>query len=720
MADSLTLVDAPQRLVTEAAPAAASYLDLQADHARLVQMVDSFVDATREQRERARQCRRYVNGHQWTDKEIAVLKRRKQPIITANYMRDILDWYRGHEESVRTDPDVLPRNPQQDPQEANAATDTLRAICDEIDFDSIRGEFGEGIVVEGEYALDITVVDNGASDGPDIVAEPIPYDRLIRDPHSRKDDASDAGFLGCYLWMDRSKALRKWPGAENAINGAQDQRGYSSDSMHDDRPSMRFWFDSQRKRVRIVSLQYQDDDGRWMRAEFTAAGFLTPPAPTGYLDELGHDICSIVVGANVVEDDNGRRGIAWDWISPQDEINKRRSKALHLTNSRQTKGVQDAVQDVQAMKEELHKPDGHVEYREGGEWDVIPTTDIASANLQLMQIAMGDLQRFGPSPALMGDGPRDASGRALQAQQQGGEVKMKPFISRVRKFSLSCYRQFWLRARQFWTAARWIRVTDDERNVRFVGLNRPVTLRDALNELPSEQATQVAQDLGLSSEFDPRLNQVVRVDNNIASIEVDIHIDEGPDVATLQQEQFQSLAEFAKMPGSNVQFTDLVELSTLRNKDKLLERAKSGPPPEVQQMQQQMQALQQQMADLKAGHDLKERELQIKAYAAETDRLKVTQPMAGLDPQGFAMLVAQSVRQALASPDLMPGPAPTSNPIQVGPAQPQALPAGATPPHELPQVPDGELANAGPQGLPPPGFGRQPPPGVSGETRASP
>jgi hypothetical protein len=73
--------------------------------------------------------------------------------------------------------------------------------------------------------------------------------------------------------------------------------------------------------------------------------------------------------------------------------------------------------------------------------------------------------------------------------------------------------------------------------------------------------------------------------NDIAQLEVDIIIERGPDTITLEQEQFDTLA---KVPGIPPDM--LIEVSSLRNKDKILERMRGGvgpdgqpppPPPEV-------------------------------------------------------------------------------------------------------------------------------------------
>ena len=42
-------------------------------------------------------------------------------------------------------------------------------------------------------------------------------------------------------------------------------------------------------------------------------------------------------------------------------------------------------------------------------------------------------------------------------------------------------------ARQYWTAGRWVRVTDDLGTTKYVGINQPVRLMDELAAMPEQQ-----------------------------------------------------------------------------------------------------------------------------------------------------------------------------------------------------------------------------------------
>jgi hypothetical protein len=125
----------------------------------------------------------------------------------------------------------------------------------------------------------------------------------------------------------------------------------------------------------------------------------------------------------------------------------------------------------------------------------------------------------------------------------------------------------WQRIRQFWTDERWIRVTDDERNVRFVGFNQPVTMADKLREYPEDVIAAYARQYGLGPN-DPRLSQVVEVQNPVEEIDVDIIMQEVPDMVTLEAETFEQIVNIDSARGGVLPLEILIEASPLNSKMK--------------------------------------------------------------------------------------------------------------------------------------------------------
>jgi hypothetical protein len=125
-----------------------------------------------------------------------------------------------------------------------------------------------------------------------------------------------------------------------------------------------------------------------------------------------------------------------------------------------------------------------------------------------------------------------------------------------------------------------------------------------------------------------------------AEMDVDIILDEVPDFAALQSEQFAQLSDLAGK-GMPIPPEAIIQASSLRDKDKILKmmrgETEDGQSPQTMQMQQQLQTLQQTIEgltqeneQLKQDRAIKQQEVQIKGaeatikgYEAETDRMRL-------------------------------------------------------------------------------------------------
>ena len=584
----------------------------------LIQWFQDSEDATVDAREKAERDRDYYDNKQFTAEEIEALRKRGQPAISHNLIRQKIDYLLGLEKQTRSDPKAYPRNPD-DEQAADAATSAIRFVCDDADMPMASSDVWENMLIEGAGGADV-YVEHRKGGVPKICVVQVPWDRMFADPHSRRADYSDARYRGMVIWLDAEEAKDRYPDGEDAIESTLDA---NASETFDDRPKNVAWGDAKRRRVRIVQMHWQARRG-WMMATFTKGGFLEAPALSPYLDDEGEPECSLIYQSAYVDRDNNRYGAVRDMIDQQDEVNKRRSKALHLLSVRQVVADEGAVRDVDAARREMAKPDGYVEVAPNARFEVQQTADLANGQALLLQQAQEALAGMGPNAAMQGKDPKDQSGRAIALQQQGGAIQVGALGDLHRHWKRRVYRAIWNRIRQFWTEETWVRVTDDDRNVKFVGLNRKVTLADALLEMSSEEEARAAiAQMGLTA-GDPRLKQVVRVDNQVADVPVDIILDESPDVATLQIETFTQLADMVRA-GLMIPPTAIVEAAPLRPdvKEKVLAQMKGlgpdgkplPPPPEVQKLQldakmhDDQMALEQQRLELdrfKAGQEARQ------------------------------------------------------------------------------------------------------------------
>jgi hypothetical protein len=563
------------------------------DVSTLSQWFTAAEDATRDARKLAERDRDYYDNKQLTDEEVNALKKRGQPPIVINRIKRKIDYLTGLEKQQRTDPRAYPRTPMHE-EAAEAATDALRYVADNVELDSKRAQVWKNSLIEG-----LGVVQVGW-DGEDITVEQFAFDRFFYDPHSTKPDFSDCKYLGGVVWQDVDDVVMQYgeevrPELEAMLSGEE------VGSTYDDKPKHRLWTDAKRKRVRVVQMWYETPEG-WAFCEFVRSLKLNE-GPSPYVDEKGRPEHPFVALSAYVDRENARYGVVREMVDPQDEINKRRSKALHLLTMRQVIAEKGAVDDIAEARRELAKPDGYIEKEVGAEFQIADTTDLAMGQTSLLQEAKAEIDLMGPNPALSGKEGGDQSGRAILAQQQGGMIELGDLLDTLRQWDRRVFRMIWRRIRQFWNAPRWIRVTDDEGVPQFMGLNVPLQ--------------------------DP-FGRMAGVQNPVAEMDMDIIIEDSPDVVTLQGEQFE---QFANLLPTLVQAPKeyavmLVEMApNLRNKDKILDVLNGGSDEQAQMAAQQAQQAQMQMQMAGAQAELENK--QADTMKKRADALKsVTQAAA--------------------------------------------------------------------------------------------
>lgn len=573
-----------------------------------VRRFEEAEQSSHEARSEGQKARRYYDGKQLTDAEKEEIRKSGQMPGVFNRVRRKVDWLMGLELQSRTDPKAFPRTPKHE-QGANAATDAIRFVADKEDWDKKRSRVWENMLMEGVGGVEIIHDFRPPMRQPRIKINFYPADRIFYDPHSVEPDFSDARYLGAVVWSDADALAEEHPSAKEAIAASVSESSVSDD--YEDKPMWKAWSDPKRKRVRMVLMHYREG-GEWKWVQFVRAGIIAEGA-SEYVDEDGESLCPMELASAYVGEDGNRYGVVRDMFAPQDEINARRRRGVALINERQTIGLGGAV-DVAKAKRELRSPRGHVEINPdvaeaAGQigmrpFEIIPTNDMAAGNLQMLQEAKSEIDLMGANSGLAGKEESQQSGRAIMAKQQGGLIEVAPLTERLSDFTRRVYRQIWMRIRQYWREETWVRVTDDERNVRFVGLNKPVTLADKLAEIPPEQAQAfMAQNDFMPN--DPRLAQVLDVENNVEEMDVDILIEEVPDAVTLESETFTQIVNIATSVPGAVPPDVLIELAPgLKRdvKDKLLERFQQQQQQQAAQAQAQQGELQikQQVEAIKA------------------------------------------------------------------------------------------------------------------------
>jgi protein tyrosine/serine phosphatase len=606
--------------------------DLGQLHSKLVDWFEQAERATTGEREASEKCRDYYDNRQWTEAEVKKLEKRGQAPIVVNKISDKVALLCGLERKARTDPKAYPRTPTEEDR-AEAATQALRFIADENNLPIVTSEVYEDMLVEGFGGAELGIEDDGQG-GVNITVTRVPWDRLWRDPHARARDFGDARYLGVVLWMDRDQLEEMYPGAGDVLTDTfAPQSG-----TYDDRPGQIAWQDTKRQRCRIVQV-YWLEAGTWWLATISRAGFLAEPQQSPFLDRKGRSACPLVLMSAYIDRENRRYGMVSGLLGLQDEINKRRSKALHLLSVNRTIAEQGAVDNAQKAREEVARPDGFIEVNHGFRFEILPGGDLAMGQMQMLEHATAEMQAKGPNAAMSGTDPRDQSGRAIIAQQAGGAAANEPLADALRQWKRRVCEMAWMAARQFWREEKFLRITDDEGTTKWLPLNRPITLVEDLMSKPEPERAAMMQQMQLVP-GDPRLNQVVRVENEIHNLEVDIVIEEGADVPALQAEQFNALSQMVPALPPPLQmpaWKTLIKSSNLKDKADLLKVLNEAEKAAAQQAQQQAPIMQaQQQAEIRGAN--------AKASADEA--------LAAERMHGAVAKIAQVHKQAAESPVL--------------------------------------------------------------------
>lgn len=558
----------------EIAPAEPQYQEWSLD--KKVRCFEDSEEATDTARQVSERCRDYYDGKQLTAAELAILAKRGQPDIIINRIQSKVNYLLGYEAALRTDPRGRPRTPE-DEEASEACTDALNYVRDTSDQKQAFSQCWENMLIEGAGGSEVVpVLKQGDAD---ITIKKIHWDRAFWDPHSREHDFSDARYLGQVIWMDEDDALAMWPNAGEAI-----AKTISDESKltYSDRPRWRQWatVGYHRKRVRIVQMYYKTRtlDGSeecWHWCIFTKGGEIEG-GKVPYRDDDGNSLCPLVLESAFIDRENNRYGFVKALLGPQDEINKRRSKLLHESTVRQFIYADGAVDDVDLTKQELAKPDGAVKVNGELRFEMVDRSKEIASHAALQTEAKQEIELMGPNAAMLGEAGGAPSGRAILANQSGGQIELALLVDRHNHYKARIHRLNWAMIKLYWTEEKWVRVTDDEDNVRFTGFNRPLTLAEVLLQEAEKQGIdpeeakaklrEAAQDPMLAAQ----LQEVVKIDRVPAEMGMDIILDQIPDSANIQQEQFQVLGDLAKS-GVPLPPKLLIKASSLRNKKELLE-----------------------------------------------------------------------------------------------------------------------------------------------------
>ncbi|WP_136420292.1 portal protein [Herbaspirillum sp. ST 5-3] len=293
-----------------------------------------------------------------------------------------------------------------------------------------------------------------------------------------------------------------------------------------------------------------------------------------------------------------------------------------------------------------------------------PFSGVPAGPLQEALNASDDMKAiFGMYDASMGARSNETSGVAINQRKMQGDMSNFHFIDNQARAIAHTGRILIDLIPHYYSQARIIRVMGLDNKPQNVPINQPI----------------------------PGTEQMY----NLALGKYDLTVSTGPSFASQREEAAYQMTEFIRaFPAAAPLIGDLLAKNQdWPEADEIARRLQSvlppqvqGQNPQVQQMQQQIQQMSQNMANLgqqlqqeKADKALEARKLDIDAYKAESDRLKVMG--GGMTPEQVQIMVMQTIQQVLQSPDVLP-----MQPMQAMHQMPngQMMPNAAMPP-QMPQ-----------------------------------
>ena len=174
----------------------------------------------------------------------------------------------------------------------------------------------------------------------------------------------------------------------------------------------------------------------------------------------------------------------------QDSLNKRGSKALWILSSNRVTMDENAVDDIEELRDEVSRPDSIVVKKKGYELTVERDVQLAAEHLKLMDRDKNYIQGIGGvTDENLGRPTNVVSGKGILAKQDQGSVVTTEIFDNLR-FAVQIAGEIELSLiEQFYTQEKVVRLVGDRGTASFVEINKedPET-GEILNDITAMQA----------------------------------------------------------------------------------------------------------------------------------------------------------------------------------------------------------------------------------------
>jgi hypothetical protein len=219
----------------------------------------------------------------------------------------------------------------------------------------------------------------------------------------------------------------------------------------------------------------------------------------------------------------------------QEDLNKRKSKALFILSTNQLIGDEDAFEDWEEAVDEAARPDGVLKHKRGANFEINRNIDLAEEHVILMRDDIAFLESAsGVTEENLGEVTNTNSGTAINLRQTQGSVVTAMLFDNLREsIQLEGEVQLAL-VEQFYAEPKMIRIVDDSGRTDFMGINQRQTDEDGnlsvLNPITETAAdfivdTQDFRETIRLAMFDQLMEMTTRLDPQVTMQILDLIID---------------------------------------------------------------------------------------------------------------------------------------------------------------------------------------------------
>ena len=536
---------------------------------KLLETLESwFSDASdwdRSWRDNAKVWYNYYNGTQWTSEEEEELRSRGQAVTTYNHIAPAVDSIIGGERQNRPQVSMIGRG-KEDCEVAQVKDSLYKYIQDNTNSDDEIDKMIQDAFVTGRGWMQVfpRVLADGEFD--DIYHAHVDFRDMFIDQYSKRDDMADSRYVHQAVFTDEDIVKRSFPKYKPESHG--NTHGFASSS--DDE----IWWDkSDRTRPRLIHTWYRDEKGSIHTAIWVKGQLLYSKEQPYTVSDFPY--IQLTAKRSL---DNLPYGLVKAMVSPQDEVNKRHSKALHYLNARQVLAEEDAFVDWNEAKKTLARPDGVTKLSDGalaeGRVQIVDNTQLAATHIQMMEHSKGQILALaGINSSFLGQGGQYESAKKTQMNVSGASGTLVPLFNKIRIFRHRLAKLTMALVPDFYTDERIIRVATPQGQYAFMPVNQPQLLADGVT-------------IGLL--------------NDLTKDDVDVIIEDAPSGLNDRIEQFNQLLGIQGQTGRPIPMEILLRYSSLKDKNELAAELEQhyAMEAQIQQVQQYAQQLEQQVQQL--------------------------------------------------------------------------------------------------------------------------